>query len=395
MNPQLKFFLVAMVTVSVISDSMLIPFYPQFFAAAFSITAPQHIGLYLSASCFVVMLAFPLWAAAAKHMPVLRLLIYTQFAAGVLSILCYESGSLPEFWFVSLLMMVFKASYLLIYPFVMSLEHKDKHGGTIGLLSVIVHLGAIAGAGIGGFALDLFEPRLIFLLMSVGDFLQMLVCAFLLGKDKTDAEASPEAPQYTAEQAAEVLTGSLVYKLGLVMLLFYFSVYLIRPFFSRYWEAVSAWNGGIVTGLVFAIPGAIALLALCINKNMRSSKHGIVSAALLGMFGLLLQASGQQAIVLLGRCLFGWALFQATVRLDLLLFEVSTPASYAADFSKIYFFQSLGALIASYTAGSLVAAQGLQMPFIAGALGLVLTAFLYALLFKAAPKPMNAVMETS
>jgi len=94
------------------------------------------------------MLAFPLWAAAAKHIPMLRLLIYTQFAAGVLSILCYESDSLPDFWFVSLLMQVFKGSYLLIYPFVMSLEHKDRHGGTIGLLSVIVHLGAIAGAGI-------------------------------------------------------------------------------------------------------------------------------------------------------------------------------------------------------------------------------------------------------
>lgn len=388
MNSQLKFFLVAMVAVSVISDSMLVPFYPQFFAAAFSITAPQHVGLYLSASCFVVMLAFPLWAAAAKHIPVLRLLIYTQFAAGVLSVLCYESDSLPEFWFVSLLMMVFKGSYLLIYPFVMSLEHKDRHGGTIGLLSVIVHLGAIVGAGIGGFALELFEPRLVFLLMAVGDFLQMMVCVFLLGKDKT---AHP-AQQPSSEPAA---TGSLVYRLGLVMLIFYFSVYLIRPFFSRYWESISAWNGGIVTGLVFAIPGAIALLALCTNKNMRSSKHGIVSAALLGMFGLLLQACGQQAIVLLGRCLFGWALFQATVRLDLLLFEVSTPASYAADFSKIYFFQSLGALIASYTAGSLVASQGLQMPFIAGALGLVLTAFLYALLFKAAPKPMNAVMETT
>jgi hypothetical protein len=224
--------------------------------------------------------------------------------------------------------------------------------------------------------------------MSVGDFLQMLVCVFLLGKDK----AAYPAQQHPSKPAT---TGSLVYRLGLVMLIFYFSVYLIRPFFSRYWESISAWNGGIVTGLVFAIPGAIALLALCINKSMRSNKHGIVSAVLLGMFGLLLQASGQQAIVLLGRCLFGWALFQATVRLDLLLFEVSTPASYAADFSKIYFFQSLGALIASYTAGSLVAAQGLQMPFIAGALGLVLTACLYALLFKAAPKPMNAVMETS
>jgi predicted MFS family arabinose efflux permease len=392
MNTHLKSFLVAMIAVSVVSDSMLIPFYPQFFAAVFSVTDPQHIGLYLSASCFAVMLAFPVWAAAARQVPVLRLLIYTQFAAGVLSIGCYGAASVSDFWLMSLSMQVFKASYLLIYPYVMSLEHKDKHSGTIGLLSVIAHLVAILGAGIGGFVLQLFEPRLAFLLMSVGDFLQMLVCFFLLGKDKAAAQTAHR--QNRPEHRTEILSGSPVYKLGLIMFVFYFSVYLIRPFFSRYWESISAWNGEIISGLVFAIPGGMALLALCLNKNM-SGKQGIMSAVLLGTGGLLLQASQQQEWVLLGRCLFGWALFHATVRLDLLLFALSTPASYAADFSKIYFFQSLGALVASFVAGSIVASYGLSIPFIAGALGLALTAFLYAWLFKAELKPMKAVMETS
>jgi len=379
-----------MIAVSVVSDSMLIPFYPQFFAAVFSVTDPQHIGLYLSAVCFTVMLAFPVWAAAAKQVPVLRLLIYTQFAAGVLSIGCYGAGSVSEFWLLSLLMQLFKASYLLIYPYVMSLEHKDKHGGTIGLLSVIAHLVAILGAAIGGFVLQLFEPRLAFLLMSAGDFLQMFVCFFLLGKDKAASQILQNRP----EHKTAVLTGRPVYKLGLIMFLFYFSVYLVRPFFSRYWESISAWNGEIISGLVFAIPGVMALLALCINKNM-GGKQRIIRAALLGAAGLLLQASGRQEWVLLGRCVFGWALFHATVHLDLLLFALSTPASYAADFSKIYFFQSLGALVASFIAGSIVAAYGLPTPFIAGALGLVLTALLFSLLFKAKMKSMNVVIEAS
>lgn len=384
MDAPLKFFLVAIIAVSVVSDAMLLPFYPQFFAAAFAVDDPQHIGYYLSAVCFVVMLAFPAWAAVAKHIPVLRLLIYTQFAAGVLSIVCYASVSLLEFWWVSLLMLVFKGSYLLIYPYIMSLEHKDRHGGTIGLLSVIVHLGAILGAGAGGFVLELFEPRLAFLVMSLGDFLQMLVCCLLLGKEHTPAHRPP---------ASESLSNTVVYKLGLIMLVFYFSVYLVRPFFSRYWESISAWHGEMVTGLVFAIPGLMALLALCLNKSI-GGRSGMIPTVLLGAGGLLLQAAPQQGVVLLGRCLFGWALFAATVRLDLALFAISTPASYAADFSKIYFFQSLGALIAASAAGSLVAVYGLRMPFITGAFGLLLTGLLYALLFKPAVSAA-AVIETS
>ena len=391
MNAYLKFSLVAMIAVSVVSDCMLLPFYPQFFASVFSVTDPQHVGFYLSATSLAVMLAFPFWAAVARSVPVIRLLIYTQFAAGVLSIVCYWSDLLLDFWLVSLLMLVFKGSYLLIYPHIMSFEQKEKHSGTIGLLSVIVHLGAILGAGIGGFVLQLFEPRQVFLLMSVGDFLQMLMCFFLVGKDKATTQEAHEEQQDKQEQTAERLTPNPVYKLGLIMLVFYFSVWLIRPFFSRYWESVSAWNGEIISGLVFAIPGVIALLALCLNK----SRQGIIPALFLGIFGLLLQASEQEIIVLLGRCLYGWSLFQATVRLDVMLFELSTPASYAADFSKIYFFQSLGALIALFSVGSIVASSGLQMPLIAGALGLALTVFLYTLLFKAERKSANVIIETS
>jgi predicted MFS family arabinose efflux permease len=392
MNSTLKFFLVAMITVSVVSDSMLLPFYPQFFSTAFAISAPQQVGFYLSAICFVVMLAFPVWAAVAKAVPVLRLLIYTQFAAGVLSLLCYSAESLGQFWQVSLLMMLFKASYLLIYPFVMSLEQKQQHHGTIALLSVIAHLGAIVGAGLGGFVLQLLEPRAVFLLMAVSDFMQIFMCLFLLGKIQQPL-TQPQQPQ--APQAASVLSTAAIYQLGWIMLLFYSSTYLIRPFFSRYWESVTSWRGEIITGLVFAIPGMMALLALSVRQKISRQYHsvyeGIMSAMLIGFAGLLLQAYQQPIVVLVGRCLFGWALFQATVRLDVLLFELSTPAAYAVDFSKIYFFQSLGALLASFAAGELVAIYGLQIPFMAGAAGLVLTAFLYALLFRAKLKFVDLV----
>lgn len=396
MNGVLKFVLVAMIAVSVVSDSMLLPFYPQFFDAAFSVSDPHHVGFYLAAVCLAVMLAFPVWAAVGKRVPVLRLLIYTQFAAGVLSLACYRAESLWEFWLVSLLMMTFKASYLLIYPFVLSLEDKPKHAGTIGLLSVIVHLGAILGVSVGGFVLQFLEPRQTFLLMSIGDFLQMAVCFFLMAKAAVpEGHGVRHAGQ---EHPLESAGKGVVYKLCLVMLLYYFGAYLIRPFFSRYWESVSVWNGEIISGLVFAIPGIMALLALCLGKFLRgnydAAYDSIVPVMFMGVAGLLLQAYPHEAMVLLGRCLFGWSLFKATVRLDALLFELSTPETYAADFSKIYFFQSLGVLVASSAAGSIVALHGLQFPFIAGAIGLALTAFLYVLLFKGGLKSAVASIKT-
>lgn len=382
MNPAVKFALSAMIAVSVVSDSMLLPFYPQYFLSAFGDGDPRQVGYYLAAVCGVVMAAFPIWAAAAKKVPVLRLLIYSQFAAGLLSILCYSAATLRDFWLISLTMMTFKASYLLIYPHILALEDKAKHTGTIGALSVIVHLGAIAGATAGGFVLEWLDAREAFLLMALGDFLQMAVCMLL--------PAKTPAPS----PAARTLTSGLVYKLGLVMLLYYFSAYLIRPFFARYWESVADWNGTIVSGLVFAIPGWMALLALGVGHFVRRRQSrpfdGILPAAFIGIVGLLLQAYPEPWIILAGRCLFGWSLFKATVRLDALLFELSTPDAYAADFSKIYCFQTSGVLLASFAAGALVSHQGLQLPFLVGAAGLLMTACCYALLFKTGPIAQSA-----
>ncbi len=394
----LKFFLVSMTVVAVVSDTMLHPFYPQFFASAFGMTDARHVGLYIAACCFTVMLAFPFWAWVARRVPALQLLVYTQLAAGLLSILCYWSDSLLEFWLTALSMLVFKGSYLLIYPYVMSLEDKEKHVGTIGLLSVIVHFGSILGAVLGGLVLEVFEPRQVFFVMAGGDFMQMLICLFLLRHGGLERQARTPALEPVSRQATDTLPRGFLYKLGAIMSIFYFSAYLSRPFFSLYWESISSFDSKIASGFVFAIPGVVALFALWLNQRtgkQGSAYHGIVVAVLLGACGLLLQASPQEVVVLAGQCVFGWALFQATVRLDLLLFELSTPTSYATDFSKINFFQNLGLLVSSFAAGSLVDAYGLQIPFIAAALGFVLTAVLYRQLFNAELKSAKGVMATS
>lgn len=370
-----RVFLIAVTAIAVVSDSMLIPFYPQLFADAFGVTDPVHVGSYIAACCFTVMVALPFWAFAAAHVRVLGLLIFTQLAAGLFSALCYWSDSALEFWVLSLSMFVFKASYLLVYPFVMSLEPKQNQFGTIGLLSVIVHFGGIFGAVFSGFLLRLFEPRHVLLAMAASDVIQALAC-IAFGKRVHEAAATAAGERSASLEGGAHRRGGFLVKLSLVMLVFYFSAFVVRPFFSTHWESVSASTNTIVTGLVFAIPGVVALISLRVTKQQAVSSGALVAAICAAFAGCLLQAVRHELAIVAGRCVFGWAIFHVAVRLDLLLFERSRPEAYGRDFSKIHIFQQLGVLVSSFAAGSLVAEHGLRAPFLTAAIGFLGTAAL-------------------
>lgn len=143
----LKHGLILLTLVSVVADTMLLPFYPQFFAREFGNTSPEHVGFYIAACCFTVMVALPLWAKLARRINEFHIWVVTQIAAGSLGIAAYFTESLLHFWVITQTMLVFKASYLLIYPMVMRLEEKDRHLGVAGMFSVLMHFGAIGEIG--------------------------------------------------------------------------------------------------------------------------------------------------------------------------------------------------------------------------------------------------------
>ena len=137
-----------------------------------------------------------------------------------------------------------------------------------------------------------------------------------------------------------------ILRLALVMLVFDFSAYLIRPFFSVYWQQVSGLDSEFVSG----IPGVVAIVALRLHARIRARGGQLpdhtVGNLLLGMVGLLLHAAPNPALIVLGRVLYGWALFQIIVKLEVNLFRLSTPQRYAHDYSITNFFQNMGLLAA-------------------------------------------------
>ncbi|MEM5313588.1 MFS transporter [Paraburkholderia sp. JHI869] len=376
---KLRSTIILMTTFAVVSDAILIPFYPQFFAARYGVTSPVHAGAYVAFISIVVMLTLPLWARIAKRLDAMHLLVYTQCAAGVLSVASYFAPTVALFWVLSLAMFMCKSSYLLMYPYMMRLEAKESHAHTIGVLSVVVHFGAIAGAVAGGFVMQVWDAHHCIFAMAAGDFVQMAICLALI-RTHGIARRCRFAGVADEAQVKRGLRARLpILRLALLMLAFDFSVYLIRPFMASYWQAVTHAPGELVPGLVFAIPGMVALVALRLNKRLVSQGKRVpdhmLANLLLCTAGMLLQGVEAPLWIILGRVMFGWALFQIVVKLDVTMFALSTPASYAADYSVINFFQNLGVLLASFAAGAIVDESGLRAPFFAAAVGLVFTAF--------------------
>ena len=375
----LKLGLILLTVISVVADTMLLPFYPQFFEQEFGITSPQHVGLYIAATCLTVMLSFPVWARIARKVEELHLWVVTQIVAGCLGIICFYAADVISFWVASQLMLVFKASYLLIYPFVLRLEDKNKHLGIVGLFSVLMHFGGIGGAILGGSIIENFSARSVFLVMAASDAIQVIFCLILSAKLKLKWQLKAQ-PEGAENKRSRIPT--FVWQIGAISLLLYFSAFLARPYLAQYWQQVSGVSSELIAGLVYAIPAWVALACLWYQSKAKPNNQHIkimTQALMVGALGLVLQAMPEPSLVLLGRCLLGITLFITTVRLEVMLFEQSEPQYYGEDFSVVHIFQNIGVILASLCVGQVVSQYTLQTPFYIAAVGFAVT--LLALLY--------------
>jgi predicted MFS family arabinose efflux permease len=386
----LKHGLILMTVFAVISDALLIPFYPQFFSERYGLDSPFHVGAYVAAISIVVMGVFPLWVRVARRVETLHILQVTQGIAAALCLASYWAPDVASYWVLSLLMFAFKSSYLLNFPYLMRLESDDTRAATIGVLSVTAHLGVIVGAVVGGSVIDGWGVRQCVLLMAGADLIQMAICTYLIRSRRMVHVLGQDAPERTAPRRFSLAGHAPILKLALIMLLFDFGAAIVRPFFSVYWAQVAVFGGETVAGAAFAVPKMVAVAALLLNRWLALSEHHparrTLGNLLLGAVGLLLQAAPDTATLLIGRVLFGWALFQLVINFDIQLYQLSTPDDFGRDYGVINIFQNTGVLIASFTAGSLVSLYGLQAPFAVACASFGLAALLWRWSFPARPR---------
>ncbi|RYY74897.1 MAG: MFS transporter [Gammaproteobacteria bacterium] len=379
MSVKIRFSLLLMTTMAVIGDALLMPFYPQFFSQRFGVLDPKSAGIYLAAICFTVMWAFPIWAYLAKTIPTLFIMFITQALAGLLALSCFWVKSWELFWILSLAMFTFKAGYLLIYPLLMQLEPEENHARVIGFVSIIIHFGAILGALLGGSVLQIADVSKIYWIMAASDFIAMFFCVYLwknfgLHLQTSDSVTNPklEVDQKNREPASSWRT----YRLGLVMLFFYFGANVTCPFFVTFWQSISKHQSTFWSGVIYSIPGIMALCVLWVThkKNIAiPTMFTLGSVLVLSVVGYSLQNVSTETSVIIGRILFGIGIYYASIYLELLIFHGGNKDAYATDVSRVYFFQSMGVVFSSYCAGVLVDHANVQMTFYVGSFFLILT----------------------
>ena len=382
MPATIRFSLLLMTTMAVIGDALLMPFYPQFFAQRFGVSDPKIAGIYLAAICFTVMLAFPILANLSKRVPGILIMLVTQACAGIFALLCYWVESWPLFWCVSLAMFVCKAGYLLIYPLLMKLEPEENHSRTIGIVSVIVHFGAIFGALVGGTFLQITEVSEIYLIMAATDFIATAGCFYLwknfsVQLNDNDSGMQPAIDLENKVQKQNKTNSWRTYRLGVVMLFFYFGANITCPFFVSFWQSISLHQSTLWSGTIYAVPGMVALCVLWFNRKSNiqiPSAFTLSSALLISVAGYALQNVATELSVIIGRIIFGVGIYYASIYLELLIFHGGERDAYAIDVSRVYFFQSSGVMLSSYCAGILVDHTNLHTPFFVGSFFLALTA---------------------
>lgn len=372
----LRITLILLTVISVVADTMILPFYPHFFEKEFGINSSMYVGLYIAACSFTVMVTFPLWALVAKRVHEMHLWVVTQAFSAFFGYMTFCSESLIEFWVFSQLMLVCKASYLLIYPFFLRLEEQYKHLGVVGLFAFLMHFSAIGGAVLGGLVLDLYNPRDIYLIMIASDIIQILVCLYLIYKCKFQWKREKLEG---VEHKTHYIKKHVIY-IGLTFLLLYFSSFLMRPYFTRLWEVLTQNDNEFISGIVYSLPAWVALAGIFINRRLDGKiKHFpiIISSFFLACLGSALQTVESATLVILGRCILGWAAFQLTVRLELLIFSLGKESDYAFDFSIVSIFQNIGVITASFAVGHLVDTYSLTMPFYVAAAGFIMTLLVF------------------
>jgi MFS transporter, DHA1 family, multidrug resistance protein len=386
---KLRYYILLMTAFAVISDAILIPFYPQFFAARYHLANSVHAGAYVAAISVVVMVSLQFWSRVARRVDAMHILVRTQFAAGMLAVLSYWAPSVPVFWALSLAMFSCKSAYLLMCPYMMRHEPADEHAPLLALLTVIGTFSAIFGGLAGGALMDHWGTHFCLFAMAAGDFLNMLICTHLIRTRRIPRQcAFAEAAQQpgTAESSRGWAARMPILRLALMLVIYTFSISVILPFLSSYWQIVGNTSSKLVSGFVYEIPGMMALAGLLTNRlvseRLKQRLDPLVLNLVLATFGLLLQGTGHPVLIVAGLAVFGWASFRITVRLSVVIFRLSRPADYAADYSLINFFQNFGALIASFSAGLIVNAYGMRMPFLIAAAGVIATLIFDALLIK-------------
>jgi DHA1 family multidrug resistance protein-like MFS transporter len=349
----------------VFTETLLSPFYPQFFSKVFGVEDLAYSGHYVFVCRLTVVACAPLWGLLSRRFEVRRLLLVGQAGAAVFTALLATAETAGQFLALSVALLAFKSSYLLVYSLIVELSGRDGAPAAAGGYGATFHAAIIASTLVGAFMVGMENPLKLFYVVAAADLLQLALCLRVL------RPASGERPvrSPSASGAAGGQLGFLL-AIGLIIFTFHFANNTIRPYFTQYAERGFSLSLE-ASGVLFLIPSVMAILALPFVKRLarpgRLPRLYAIGLATLAA-GLALQGlAGGLATLLAGRALYDFFLAISQAALELRLFGASGDDRLHLNYGVAVAFQNAGLLAAPLLASSLVGSHGLASPLLAAA----------------------------
>lgn len=373
----------------VFTETILSPFYPQFFGQVFGVKDLALTGQYVALCRLTVLLSAPIWGFIARRYDPLKLLIIGQSVAAAVTLLLSQASNLSVFLVLSVLLLLFKSSYFLFYSLLIELQGKKKQASTVGQVQLVVHAALIASALASAWVLELTNPLQMFVVVAMLDLLQVGLCVLVLRHRRQTATllqaktSSAQPPITSSINDADIAvtpatqsawTARTIMAYGLLVLGFSIAINSVRPYLTAYSSEVLAVDR-LSSAYLYLIPSVMAFVVFPILHTQWVKRIQVQQAYAL-MLVLLTLSLAWQALaqgfyeLVAARMLFGFSMLFGQALLEMYLFANAehSPHWYFSLASTV---QHAGQLLAPLLAAWVVLVWGLAAPFWLAALILV------------------------
>ncbi|MFC0468999.1 MFS transporter [Halalkalibacter kiskunsagensis] len=370
----------------VYTDVALSPFYPQFFDKVFGITDLGYTAFYIFIARLTVVIAVPIWGLISKYFEVKHLLYVGQWMSAVMLVGMAAAQDVQQFLSFTVLLLIGKSSFFLIYPLLIELNGEGKRSRVVGTYHILFHGAIILGTLSGAWIIKLEDPLLLFYGLAVIEVVIWLICCVTFKKLLSRKKTVPT--KYVVQ--SEKKQFRFLVTIGLVIFAFHTANNMIRPYFATY--TITDFQLSFVeSSILFMIPSVMAIIAYpTIRKICSPERLSFVFAFALGVLAISLMLQGMTSSLLvlcIGRVFYGFFLAIAQSALELYLFNNSTNQLHV-NYTIASSFQNGGLLVAPLLASTSVSSYNLATPFVFAGVICLLTLITARLLIFNNRKPL-------
>ncbi|WP_078412068.1 MFS transporter [Priestia abyssalis] len=384
-----KGFIYSCLLVTLISEMLLSPFYPQLFSDYFQMDGVQATSLFIVCCRLVVIVLTPVWAVLAQRWDLKKIVPSALIIMGICKAVLPMVDTFSQFLMTSLVLLVFQSSIYLLYPVLVATSKNEGEKVKVTTFYLCLFHGSVIISGLAGsYAIAQEMPLNSYYMFAGADLILALLSFFMFSKNNAISRATEFRKKGESFKRTKMSGEFLLYLL--IVFLFFIGHHAIRPYFTVFLENSYSITTQ-VSSLLYVMPSMTAVvLQLLLPKRYFHSHIKIILLGVMAVTGCLLFIQVlTQHIWLFSfiRLLYGACFFIGLAAIDIFFFQTSIGKRSPLSYSLVSSVQNIALLFAPMTALMMVERTGFQGPFLLGGLLLIGAAVCMSLYFITIFKP--------